>query len=99
MVAGAKEGTQTFAVLARRAWAQPRLRSLALYVFVVLLVAVASSLPNADEAPLARLERGAFDMQMEYLREQTYALAPDGKALRYREAGMRFQANKPKIFR
>ncbi|MFN4224859.1 MAG: lysophospholipid acyltransferase family protein [Hyphomonas sp.] len=36
---------------------------------------------------------------MEFLREQTYALAPDGKALRYREAGVRFQANKPKIFR
>jgi hypothetical protein len=36
---------------------------------------------------------------MEYLREQTYALAPDGKALRYREAGQRFQAKKPKIFR
>lgn len=36
---------------------------------------------------------------MEYLREQTYALAPDGKAPRYRAAGVRFQANKPKIFR
>jgi putative hemolysin len=36
---------------------------------------------------------------MEFLREQTYALAPDGKADRYREAGRRFQANKPKIFR
>jgi putative hemolysin len=36
---------------------------------------------------------------MEYLREQTYALAPDGKAPRYREAGQRFQAKKPKIFR
>jgi putative hemolysin len=36
---------------------------------------------------------------MEFLREQTYALAPDGKAPRYRAAGVRFQANKPKIFR
>lgn len=36
---------------------------------------------------------------MEFLREKTYALAPDGKAPRYREAGVRFQANKPKIFR
>ena len=36
---------------------------------------------------------------MEYLREQTYNLAPDGKAPRYRAAGVRFQAKKPKIFR
>jgi putative hemolysin len=36
---------------------------------------------------------------MDFLREQTYALAPDGKAPRYRAAGVRFQANKPKIFR
>ena len=36
---------------------------------------------------------------MEFLREQTYALAPDGKAPLYRAAGVRFQANKPKIFR
>lgn len=36
---------------------------------------------------------------MDYLREQTYALAPDGKAPRYRAAGVRFQANKPRIFR
>ncbi len=36
---------------------------------------------------------------MEFLREQTYALAPDGKADRYRAAGRRFQANKPRIFR
>jgi putative hemolysin len=36
---------------------------------------------------------------MEFLREKTYALAPDGKGPRYREAGVRFQAKKPKIFR
>ncbi|MCU0730136.1 MAG: lysophospholipid acyltransferase family protein [Hyphomonas sp.] len=36
---------------------------------------------------------------MEFLRDKTYALAPDGKAPRYREAGRRFQANKPRIFR
>lgn len=36
---------------------------------------------------------------MEFLREQTYALAPDGKAPQYRAAGVRFQANKPRIFR
>jgi putative hemolysin len=36
---------------------------------------------------------------MEFLREKTYALAPDGKGPRYREAGVRFQARKPKIFR
>ncbi len=36
---------------------------------------------------------------MEYLRERTYALAPDGKAQRYQEAGRRFQEKKPKVFR
>jgi putative hemolysin len=36
---------------------------------------------------------------MEFLREKTYALAPDGKGPRYHEAGVRFQARKPKIFR
>jgi putative hemolysin len=36
---------------------------------------------------------------MEFLREQTYSLAPDGKAPRYRAAGLRFQAKKPRIFR
>lgn len=36
---------------------------------------------------------------MDFLRERTYSLAPDGKASRYRAAGLRFQANKPKIFR
>lgn len=36
---------------------------------------------------------------MEFLREQTYGLAPDGRASRYRDAGQRFQANKPRIFR
>lgn len=49
--------------------------------------------PEAIEA--AGKRRGL----MEFLREQTYALAPDGKAPRYRAAGVRFQANKPKIFR
>lgn len=36
---------------------------------------------------------------MTFLREQTYGLAPDGRAARYRDAGARFQANKPEIFR
>lgn len=36
---------------------------------------------------------------MEFLREQTYALAPDGRVEGFREATLRFQANKPKIFR
>lgn len=35
---------------------------------------------------------------MAYLREQTYGLASDGRADRYREATRRFQAKKPKIF-
>ena len=49
--------------------------------------------PDALEA--AGKRRGL----MEFLREKTYALAPDGKGPRYREAGVRFQAKKPKIFR
>lgn len=48
-----------------------------------------------DELEAAGKRRGL----MEFLREKTYALAPDGKGPRYREAGVRFQANKPKIFR
>ncbi|MFN7179635.1 lysophospholipid acyltransferase family protein [Hyphomonas sp.] len=35
---------------------------------------------------------------MEFLREQTYGLASDGRAESYREATRRFQARKPKIF-
>lgn len=35
---------------------------------------------------------------MEFLREQTYGLASDGRAESYREATRRFQAKKPKIF-
>ncbi|MEQ9506702.1 MAG: lysophospholipid acyltransferase family protein [Hyphomonas sp.] len=36
---------------------------------------------------------------MEFLREQTYALAPDGKAPRYRAATVQFQKKKPLIYR
>ena len=40
-----------------------------LYLLVVLLLAIASGAPNVDEAPLARLERTAFDSQMQVLRD------------------------------
>lgn len=36
---------------------------------------------------------------MEFLRERTYGLAPEGRALRYHAATRRFMAKKPKVFR
>jgi len=36
---------------------------------------------------------------MAFLRERTYGLAPEGRALRYNEATRRFMAKKPKVFR
>jgi len=62
-------GVKTLGAMARGAWADPRWRSLVLYVLVVVLTAAALRLPTADEAPLARMERSAFDAQMRYLRE------------------------------
>lgn len=53
-----------------RLWSQPRSRSAVLYVLVILLLAAASLVPNADESLLARLERDAFDAQMQVLRER-----------------------------
>ncbi|HEX4942873.1 MAG TPA: adenylate/guanylate cyclase domain-containing protein [Usitatibacteraceae bacterium] len=60
---------RSLAAFARRLWTRPRSRSAALYLFVVLLLAVASRVPDGDDAPLARLERTAFDWQMQMLRE------------------------------
>ncbi len=57
------------AAFARRLWRRPLSRSLVLYALVVLFLVVASRVPNADEAPLTRLERAAFDTQMQVLRE------------------------------
>lgn len=54
---------------ARRAWAMPFVRSLVLYGLVVLLLLAASRVPNEDEAPLAALERAAFDLQVRVLRD------------------------------
>ena len=55
--------------IALRLWSRPRSRSVVLYLLVVLLLAVASFVPGADDAALARLDRNAFDAQMQVLRE------------------------------
>ncbi|MGE0355757.1 MAG: adenylate/guanylate cyclase domain-containing protein [Burkholderiales bacterium] len=55
--------------LARRLWSEPLSRSIVLYALVVLILLLASRLPNGDDAPLARLERAAFDWQMQALRD------------------------------
>lgn len=60
---------RALAMLARRLWSRPRSRSVMLYLVVVLLLAGASLMPNGDESALARLERAAFDSQMQVLRE------------------------------
>jgi adenylate cyclase len=61
--------SHALAALARRLWSEPRSRSFVLYLLVVLLLAIASRVPGGDEAPLARLERTAFDTQMQVLRD------------------------------
>ena len=61
---------RTPAAIARRLWSQPRSRSVVLYVLVALMLAVASRVPNGDESPLARLERSAFDTQVQVLRDR-----------------------------
>ncbi len=65
------------AALARRLWSKPRSRNLVLYVLVALLVLVASRLPDPEDAPLARMERAAFDTQMEVLRSHWPRLLED----------------------
>jgi len=58
-----------FAAIARRLWGRPRSRSVVLYLLVAVFLAAASRLPNREDAPLAILERLAFDYQMQVLRD------------------------------
>ena len=58
-----------FAAIARRLWSQPRSRSVVLYLLVAIFLVAASRLPNREDAPLAILERLAFDYQMQVLRD------------------------------
>lgn len=53
-------------------WRTQRLRNALLYLLVVALCLIASLLPNLKEpkeAPLAALQRSAFDLQMQWLRD------------------------------
>lgn len=54
--------------VALRLWSRPRSRSVVLYLLVVVLLALASFVPGAEDAALARLDRAAFDAQMRLLR-------------------------------
>jgi len=56
--------------LVERLWTVPFARSVLLYVLVILLLLLASRLPNADESPLAALERASIDTQMRFLRNR-----------------------------
>jgi class 3 adenylate cyclase/CHASE2 domain-containing sensor protein len=60
---------RALAAFARRLWIEPRSRSVVLYVLVVLLLLAGSREPDREDAPLARLERNAFDLQMQALRD------------------------------
>ncbi|MBL0143598.1 MAG: adenylate/guanylate cyclase domain-containing protein [Betaproteobacteria bacterium] len=68
-IPGKAAQARALGLLARRLWSQPGSRSLVLYLLVILLLFAASRLPDADESPLARLERTAFDSQMQVLRD------------------------------
>jgi len=75
MVSTARTGP-TRAVMARmafiagRLWTAPLARGVMLYVLIILLLLVASRIPDSDESPLAALERTAFDLQARFLRSQ-----------------------------
>lgn len=56
--------------MALRLWSRPRSRSAVLYALVLILFAAASLVPGKDESLLARLERDAFDAQMQALRDR-----------------------------
>ncbi len=56
--------------LAGRLWTVPFARNLLLYVLVILLLLLASRLPDAEESPLAAFERAAIDTQMRFLRNR-----------------------------
>jgi hypothetical protein len=58
------------AILAERLWTVPFARSVLLYVLVILLLLLASRIPNADESPLAAFERASIDVQMRFLRNR-----------------------------
>jgi adenylate cyclase len=66
---------------ARRLWNRPRSRSLVLYLLVALMLLLGSGVPNREEALLARLERVAFDWQMQVLRERWPRPIPDDVVL------------------
>jgi class 3 adenylate cyclase/CHASE2 domain-containing sensor protein len=68
--AGQESRAHALGTVIRRLWSRPRSRSAVLYVLVVALLAAASLVPGHDTAPLARLERAAFDTQMLVLRER-----------------------------
>jgi adenylate cyclase len=61
--------TRPLVAAAFRLWSAPRSRGLVLYTLIVLTLLLASRAPNRDDAPLARLERSAFDTQMQVLRD------------------------------
>jgi adenylate cyclase len=58
------------AILAERLWTVPFARNVLLYALVILLLLLASRLPDADESPLAAFERASIDMQMRFLRNR-----------------------------
>ncbi len=68
--AGHESRSHALGALALRLWSQPRSRSVVLYLLVVLLFAIASFVPGSEDSVLARLDRDAFDAQMQVLRER-----------------------------
>jgi adenylate cyclase len=68
--AGHESRPHALSAVALRLWSQPRSRSFVLYLLVVLLFAIASFVPGSDDSALARLDRAAFDAQMQVLRER-----------------------------
>jgi class 3 adenylate cyclase/CHASE2 domain-containing sensor protein len=68
--AGHESRSHALSALALRLWSQPRSRSVVLYLLVVLFFAIASLVPGSEDSVLARLDRDAFDAQMQVLRER-----------------------------
>ncbi|MFN3314914.1 MAG: acyltransferase, partial [Hyphomonas sp.] len=60
----------------------------------VLTVGIGETL-SPDMLDAAGRRRGLMD----FLRDQTYGLAPDGRPAKYQDATRRFMARKPKVFR
>jgi adenylate cyclase len=56
------------AAFAARLWHNPAARSVVLYAIVVVVLTIAHAVPNLEEAPLAAMERSAYDIQMRLLR-------------------------------